>query len=89
MTDDMKRDFVEIILERVIDWPREALDEFFRLIDRVEAKYGLGYELTDDDREAIRRGLEDMKAGRLVDHEEVLAMFERYENDGTKKAGGG
>jgi hypothetical protein len=37
MADGVKRDLVESILERVIDWPDEALSELFGLINQIEA----------------------------------------------------
>jgi hypothetical protein len=81
MTNSMKRDLVEIILDRVADWPKAALDEFFGLIDQIEAKYGLGYKLTDEERKAIERGLEDVRAGRFASEEEIAALFDRFKTD--------
>jgi len=36
------------------------------------------YKLSDDERAAVRRGLADMRAGRLASDEAVTALFSRY-----------
>lgn len=45
----------------------------------IEAKYHLTYKLSDDEREAILRSLEDVKAGRFASDEEIESLFERFE----------
>jgi predicted transcriptional regulator len=36
------------------------------------------YELSDDERTAVRRGLEEMRQGKFASDEEVEAVFSRY-----------
>ena len=74
----LPRDIVEVLLERISDWPNEALNELFRAMGEVELKYDLTYKLTDEDREAIERGLAAADAGRFASDGEVEALFNRY-----------
>lgn len=60
-------------------WPADALNEFFALMGEIEAKYHLTYKLSDDEREAILRSLEDVKVGRFASDEEIESLFERFE----------
>jgi hypothetical protein len=36
------------------------------------------YRLNDDERNAVRRGLAEMRAGKLASDEAVAAVFNRY-----------
>lgn len=69
-------------------WPADALNEFFALMGEIEAKYHLTYKRSDDEREAILRSLEDVKAGVLP----ATKKLNRYLSALSKlneKAGGG
>jgi predicted transcriptional regulator len=43
----------------------------------IESKHLGVYRLTDDERAAVRRGLEEMRAGKFATDEEVAAVFDR------------
>src|SRR6266851_10366024 len=49
------------IIERVDSWPEEAQEEAAQLLLALEQEYAEPYELSDEDRRAIDRSLEDMK----------------------------
>jgi predicted transcriptional regulator len=74
----MTREGLEFLLERVSTWSDEAQDELLMSIAEIEARHAAVYRLTDEDRAAVKRGLADVKAGRLVADEEVTALFNRY-----------
>ena len=61
------------MLERVSTWPEEAQDELARLIADIEAKHLGAYG-----RSAVRRGLADMREGRIASDAQVVAVFNRY-----------
>lgn len=74
----MTRQGLEILLERVSTWPEEAQDEFVRSVADIESKHLGVYRLSDEERDAVRRGLADMREGKLASDAEVAAVFNRY-----------
>jgi predicted transcriptional regulator len=74
----MTRQGLEILLERVSTWPEEAQDEFVKSVAEIESKHLGVYRLSDEERDAVRRGLADMREGRLASDAEVAAVFNRY-----------
>lgn len=74
----MTKQGLEILLERVSTWPEAAQAEFVQSMANIESKHLGTYRLNDDERSAVRRGLEELKAGRLASDSEVTALFARY-----------
>jgi predicted transcriptional regulator len=74
----MTKHTIEILLERVASWPEDAQDEFVKSLAEIERKHAGVYRLSDEERAAVRRGLSDMRAGRLASDEAVAALFSRY-----------
>jgi predicted transcriptional regulator len=74
----MTRQGLEILLERVSTWPEEAQDEFVKSVADIESKHLGVYRLSDEERDAVRRGLADMREGRLASDADVAAVFNRY-----------
>ena len=74
----MTRQGLEILLERVSTWPEEAQDEFVRSVADIESRHLGVYRLSDEERDAVRRGLADMREGKLATDAEVAAVFNRY-----------
>ena len=66
------------MLERAQSWPEEAQEEALATLQAIEAEFVEPYVLTDDDRQAIDRGLEDVRQGRIANDEEVSRLFARY-----------
>ena len=69
---------LETLIERVAALPEEAQDELLDHIAIIEAKHSGVYELSDDERTAVRRGLEEMRQGKFASDEEVETVFSRY-----------
>jgi predicted transcriptional regulator len=74
----MTRQGLEILLERVSTWPEEAQEEFVRSVENIENKHLGPYRLSDAERTAVRRGLAEMREGRLASDDAVAAVFNRY-----------
>jgi hypothetical protein len=74
----MTKQALEILLERVSAWPEEAQDELMRSVTDIENRHLGIYRLSDDERNAVRRGLKDMREGRLASDDAVAAVFNRY-----------
>jgi len=65
------------ILERAAGWPEETQEEAMNFLLALEQELADPYVLTDEDRAAIERGLDDMRHGRFASDEEVSAVFRR------------
>jgi predicted transcriptional regulator len=74
----MTRQGLEILLERVSTWPEEAQEEFVRSVATIESKHLGSYRLTSEERDAVRRGLAEIRAGKLASDDAVAAVFNRY-----------
>jgi hypothetical protein len=74
----MTKQGLQILLERVSTWPAEAQEEFVRSISDIESRHLGVYRLNDAERDAVRRGLADMREGRLASDDAVAAVFNRY-----------
>jgi|HubBroStandDraft_6_1064221.scaffolds.fasta_scaffold32725_3 hypothetical protein len=74
----MTRQGLEILLERISTWPEEAQEEFVKSVTRIENKHLGPYRLSDEERQAVRRGLAEMREGRIASDEAVAAVFNRY-----------
>ena len=74
----MTRHALEILLDRVAGWPEAAQEELMRSVAEIENKHSGVYRLNDEERTAIRRGLREMREGKIASDEEVAALFARY-----------
>ncbi|HEU5018526.1 MAG TPA: hypothetical protein VFT69_11220 [Pseudolabrys sp.] len=68
----------ESILDRIADWPEEVQAEVVQSIVDIEKKHFGVYHLSEQERAAVRRGLEEMRQGKFASDEEVEAVFNRY-----------
>ncbi len=64
-------------MERAETWPEEAQEEAVNFLLALEQELADPYVLTEEDRAAIERGLDDMRQGRFASDEEVSAVFRR------------
>jgi len=77
---------VEALIQRIRDFPNEALNELFLALDAIEAKYGLIEPLSEEDRKAIQEGIASLDRGEGVPMEE-LEIFKRLKNHDRDAAG--
>ena len=68
----------ETILDRIETWPDEARAELLASLVEIEAKHIGHYRLSDDERAAVRRGLDEMRQGKFASEERIAAIFNRY-----------
>jgi predicted transcriptional regulator len=66
------------LLERAETWPKEAQEEATAALLSIEQELTTPYELTDEDKTAIDRGLADAAAGRFATNAQVKAVFAKY-----------
>jgi hypothetical protein len=74
----MTKQSLEILLERVATWPEDAQEELVQTIAEIEKKHLGIYKLSEAERAAVRRGLREMREGKIASEEEVAAVFARY-----------
>jgi hypothetical protein len=68
----------ETIFDRIMDWPEQAQAELVESIAEIQKKHVGAYQLSDDERAAVLRGLEEMRQGKIASDEQVEAVFSRY-----------
>lgn len=66
------------ILDRVESWPEWAQEEAVELLLALEQEHAEPYQLTDEDKAAIDRSLEDARQGRFASNADAEAIFNRY-----------
>jgi len=69
---------LEALMERAASWPDEVQAELVRFMIDTEAKHFGVYRLTDEERTAIRKGLDDARHGRFASDEEIAELFNRF-----------
>ena len=69
---------VENILDRVADWPEEAQAELIQAVIDIEARHFGVYHLSDDERAAVREGIEQAEHGEFVPDDVVAAYFNKH-----------
>ncbi len=67
------------LFQQISTWSEAAQEEFVQSIATIEHKHLGVYRLDDDDeREAVRRGLREMREGKLASDEEIASVFALY-----------
>ncbi|PZA11125.1 hypothetical protein DNX69_17575 [Rhodopseudomonas palustris] len=74
----MTKPELELLLDRVAAWPSAAQQDLLDSIIEIEARHGLVYRLSEDDRIAVERGLADLQESRLASDQTVAALFNRF-----------
>jgi predicted transcriptional regulator len=66
------------ILERAQSWPEPWQEYAADVLQALEQELSDPYELTEEDKAAIERGLEDARQGRFASDAQVKELFDRY-----------
>jgi predicted transcriptional regulator len=69
---------LDTLLERAETWPEEAKAELAQFLIETEVKHFGVYRMSDEERRAVRQGLEEARQGKFASDEEVKAAFDRY-----------
>jgi predicted transcriptional regulator len=72
------KNLLEDLLERASGWSDEAQAELVEAMVEIEAKHSGVYRLNDEERAAVRRGLEEVREGKFASDDAVKAVFDRY-----------
>jgi hypothetical protein len=73
----MTRQDINAVLEGVRSWPLEDQEELAELAREIEARRTGVYVMTDEERGAIRQGLDEAKRGEFVPDDEMNAFWKR------------
>jgi hypothetical protein len=64
------------LFDRVASWPQEDQDELAECAAEIEARRTGGlYHLSDEEREAVRRGMDAARSGDFVPDDEMEAFY--------------
>jgi predicted transcriptional regulator len=66
------------LFERIAALPDELLGEVEQSIDEIERWRGDVVRLTDEERAAVRKGMEAARRGEFVTDEEFVAFYRRH-----------
>jgi predicted transcriptional regulator len=69
---------LETLIERVSALPAEAQDELLDHVALIEARRSGVYRLSDDERAAVKKGIEAAERGEFVSDEDMAAFFKRH-----------
>ena len=66
------------VLNRVSSWPQEDQEELVELAREIEARRTGIYVMNDEERAAVREGLEQAMRGEFVPDDEMDAFWKKY-----------
>ena len=66
------------LLERVATLPEELLGDVEESIEELERWQGSVFQLTDEERAAVRKGMDAARRGDFVSDEELAAFYKRH-----------
>lgn len=66
------------LLDRVAALPEDLLDDVEESIQEIERWQGDVFRLTDEERAAVRKGMDAARCGEFVSDEELAAFYRRH-----------
>jgi hypothetical protein len=76
----MTKEQIESILERVRTWSRPLQEEAVEMLLAIEAMGDKPLVLSDDERDGVERGLDDMRNRRFASDEDIAVLFTRHKS---------
>jgi predicted transcriptional regulator len=73
----MTKEQISAVLESVRSWPAEDQEELIELAREIQARRTGVYVMTDEERAAVREGLEQARRGEFVPDEEMDAFWKK------------
>ena len=67
------------LMERVAALPEELLDEVEQSVDDIVSLHDGIYRLSDEERAAVRKGIEAARRGDFVPDDEMVAFYKRFQ----------
>jgi predicted transcriptional regulator len=66
------------LLERIAAVPEELLGEIEQSVDEIERSHEGVFRLTDEERAAVRKGMQAARDGNFVSDEELADFYRRH-----------
>ena len=66
---------IKTLLERVQSWPEEDQEELADIAREIESRRSGVYGLSDDERTAVRAGMDEARRGDFASEEEIEAFY--------------
>ena len=73
----MTRDQIRAVLDSVRSWPAEDQEELAEVAREIEARRKGVYVMNDEERAAVREGLDQARRGEFVSDEEMDAFWKK------------
>ena len=74
----MTKEQISFVLDSVRSWPQEDQEELVELAREIEARRTGIYVMNDEERAAVREGLEQAMRGEFVPDDEMDAFWKKY-----------
>jgi len=74
----MTKEQIDAVLESVRSWPEQDQEELVEVAREIEARRTGVYVMSDEERAAVREGLEQARRGEFVPDDEMDAFWKRY-----------
>jgi predicted transcriptional regulator len=69
---------LETLLERVSAWPEEDQEQLLEHIAKIESRQSGVYRLSDEEKAAVKKGLDAAERSEFVSDENMAAFFKRH-----------
>lgn len=66
------------LFERVESWPEEDQEELAEIAREIEARRSGLYRLSDEERAAVRTGLDEARRGEFVSEDEMEEFYQLH-----------
>ena len=73
----MTKDQINAVLDGVRSWPEEDQEELAEVAREIEARRKGVYVMNDEERAAVREGLDQARRGEFVSDEEMDAFWKK------------
>ena len=67
------------LLERVQSWPEEDQDELAEVAREIESRRSGVYRLSDEERAAVRAGMDEARSGDFASDEEIDEFYRLHD----------
>jgi predicted transcriptional regulator len=73
---DMTKEQINAVLEGVRSWPKQDQEELVEIAREIEARRTGVYVMSDEERAAVREGLDQARRGEFVPDDEIRVLEE-------------
>ena len=74
----MTKEQIDAVLENVRSWPQQDQEELVEIAREIEARRTGIYFMNDEERAAVREGLDQARRGEFVPDDDMDALWKKY-----------